>query len=206
MSLTRKRDEFHALLQAGETILDDEQIQRMVDGLVPIIACIAELAEDDVHLLGTTWLGGYPDLADDGWPRRFGQALIFLGQFRLDELTSLQPDLELPAHGLLRFFFQEHGQGHGTSYVVIYSDKPNVRRILPPDHLSGLLPCQTVKLSARYHVASGVIPWEAYVEAGDLANAAIDYATGGYSQLLGFEGPYEAEAHCAAQALEVQTG
>lgn len=55
--------------------------------------------------LGATRLGGAPDLpADVAWPEVDGQALNFVGQFRLDDLAPYDIHDQLPADGLLSIF------------------------------------------------------------------------------------------------------
>ena len=55
---------------------------------------------------GTSRLGGVPDLpAGFRWPSRGGRDLAFLGQVNLAAVVALVPEAELPASGLLLFFY-----------------------------------------------------------------------------------------------------
>ncbi|WAS98192.1 DUF1963 domain-containing protein [Nannocystis punicea] len=65
-----------------------------------------EEAGDDACPVGQTRLGGDPDLPPDlPWPEVGGVRLTFVAQFDLAELAGHEAARELPAQGLLSFFY-----------------------------------------------------------------------------------------------------
>jgi len=75
---------------------------------------------------GGSRLGGTPDLPPGlEWPRSQGQELAFLGQLDLAAVSARMPEAELPADGLLLFFYDVERRpsglepGHGASCRVV---------------------------------------------------------------------------------------
>lgn len=89
-------------------------------------------------------LGGAPDLPPDfTWPDWNGKELAFLGQLDLAEVAALAPDLPLPRHGLLAFFYEAVGQPsgldpshRGSCRVVHVDEEPSRLRPAGADRAS----------------------------------------------------------------------
>jgi uncharacterized protein YwqG len=107
-------------------------------------------ATENDDAIGTTKLGGRPDLPDRvGWPVCSKGSLAFLGQFRLEDLAGTQAALLLPTEGMLSFFIfndAENGcAGAGLSFppvigsdmvrVIHTKDLTNLRRLPEPNDL-----------------------------------------------------------------------
>lgn len=67
--------------------------------------------DEDDSPIGASRIGGLPDLPPGvEWPRIEGRSLSFLAQIRLEELRGLPGAEELPASGLLVFFYDADGR------------------------------------------------------------------------------------------------
>jgi len=97
--------------------------------------------DGDADALGTTRMGGLPDLAPTTpWPHVDGIPLMFVGQVRLDDLTVIEHGEPLPPSGLISFFFDgmltgyDEGKAADRSYVLHTTAHPSmlVRREPPP--------------------------------------------------------------------------
>ncbi|HEX6798786.1 MAG TPA: YwqG family protein [Ktedonobacterales bacterium] len=88
-----------------------EEIDRR---MLPGIRLQAQVVSGDVLPLGSSKLGGQPDLPPGiDWPVWKGTPLAFLGQFRLPELSEFDVDGSLPGDGLLYFFYEAESQPWG---------------------------------------------------------------------------------------------
>ena len=80
-----------------------EWAEAAAESVTPAIYLLAEEADDDTLPIGSSKIGGAPDLARP-WPMQDGKPLYFLAQFNLQELTAYDEDGLLPGEGLLSFF------------------------------------------------------------------------------------------------------
>lgn len=84
--------------------------------------------------LGTTRLGGQPDLPDGvDWPRTDAPdetPMSFFAQVRLDEVARFDLECRLPAQGLLSFFFD---QCNTASIIFTTAKGRELRRLAFPD-------------------------------------------------------------------------
>ena len=97
----------------------------------------------DESLAGASKLGGLPDLlVGTAWPYWKGAPLSFLAQIRLEEAQPYDVAHDLPATGLLSFFYDARQQTYGDnpadrgSWQVVYSNgsATQLRRLaVPPD-------------------------------------------------------------------------
>jgi uncharacterized protein YwqG len=72
----------------------------------PAIRMLPRRVDEDEIPLGTSKLDGNPDLpADFEWKYYEGKPLTFIGQFKLSEIAPCDRDKELPAEGMLYFFY-----------------------------------------------------------------------------------------------------
>ncbi|MFZ6183501.1 DUF1963 domain-containing protein [Nannocystis pusilla] len=89
------------------------------------------------HEPGQTRLGGAPDLPRDlPWPEVDGVLLTFVAQFDLAELAGRPAARELPAHGLLSFFYApippDGVRGHPVRVLHFTDLDALARRPVPP--------------------------------------------------------------------------
>lgn len=90
--------------------------------MLPAIYLLADAAEDDSFPVGTSKIGGHPDLHRP-WPVQDGQALSFLAQFNLAELAPHDEDQIFPRSGLLSFFLGQRateGKPDSKNFAVLY--------------------------------------------------------------------------------------
>ena len=77
--------------------------------------------EDDAppHRIGHSRIGGRPDLPPgQAWPEQSGRPLVFVAQFDLAALARHPAARELPAHGLLSFFYDPQGEDDAMQHAV----------------------------------------------------------------------------------------
>lgn len=102
----------------------------------------------DTVALGTSRKGGGPDVPDGFvWPVHRGRALDFLLQINLADLPGTPTGLDLPATGVLSFFYDAHEQPwgyepeHRTGHRVFLFDADTLlERRPPPDEALALVP------------------------------------------------------------------
>src|SRR5215510_11398881 len=81
--------------------------EKIVSLAKPAIRMLPKRVEDDEIPIGASKLGGNPDLPEDfEWKTYQGKPLTFIGQFKFSELAPYDRDKELPAEGMLYFFFE----------------------------------------------------------------------------------------------------
>ena len=91
---------------------------------------ISAQATDEAHIpVGNSKLGGLPDLPPaTTWPALNGAPMSFVAQIRLSDLNHLETAKDLPATGLLSFFYDAQQQTFGDKpsdrggWAVIYHD------------------------------------------------------------------------------------
>lgn len=82
----------------------EEKILRLAK---PAIQMTRVAANDDVLPVGTSKLGGLPDLPQDfQWPYFGTKPLTFIGQFNLSDVSAHDVNGMLPTQGLLYYFFE----------------------------------------------------------------------------------------------------
>jgi uncharacterized protein YwqG len=125
------------LRTAGLTRVGKE-IERVA---LPSIRLIAHRA-DEAHLrLGTTKIGGSPDLPQGrAWPASKGSALPFVAQINLSDVVPYDTEHLLPASGLLYFFFDVDvffetwpRDWHTWSVILDRSPISALQRVAMPD-------------------------------------------------------------------------
>lgn len=94
--------------------------------------------------VGTSKLGGYPDLPEDFyWPKQDGEYLQFIGQINLSQLEGAwKQDLLLPDTGYLYFFYD--GEAYGEA------DQQNGWRVLFYEGTADDLTATKVDVSSIY--------------------------------------------------------
>ena len=160
------------------------------------------LASDEHPRTGASRIGGYPDLPPDFvWPRLDnGWPLDFLAQFDLVEVAHMAPVDDLPAAGLLSFFydpFQENWGGESgdrQGWHVAYAAPKTVlaQTERPPSaevDRKRFTPYPYLGCEVTFETAFSLPDWEE-PEVDDRLNdwqpdAPILYLDGGYRSKLG---------------------
>lgn len=94
--------------------------------------------DDDDPTVGESRIGGDPDLPPElPWPSVAGEPLIFVAQFDLAALQDFPAAAELPATGLLSFFYSPFSPDdwhleHPVAVLHFAEGDPLVRRPAPP--------------------------------------------------------------------------
>jgi uncharacterized protein YwqG len=114
----------------------EDKIDKIVALAKPAIRMLPKRVEDDEIPIGASKLGGNPDLSEDfEWKYYQGKPLTFIGQFKLSELEPYDRDKELPAEGILYFFYDadEMDDNLGAWFVFYTEDEQSflVRREHP---------------------------------------------------------------------------
>jgi uncharacterized protein YwqG len=150
-----------------------QRVEALVGLTMPSVRLRAQLVEVGELPVGTTKLGGLPELPPSwSWPRARGGPLSFVAQLNLAEVARLDRRYVevLPAAGLLVFFFDAVGQWLGSDpgdrggwqVRFIQPGTPLVRTHFPKD-LPGDGRFGEVPLTAEPEVT--VAPWESFVVA-----------------------------------------
>lgn len=116
--------------------------------------------DDDDSPIGGSRIGGLPDLPPGvEWPRIEGWSLSFLAQVRLADLRGLPGTEDLPASGLLAFFYDAEGRTNvdqqgkwcwpvrhrgGTRVIHFAGDPTTFVRAKPPEDGSRVFPAYPV--------------------------------------------------------------
>lgn len=109
--------------------------------LAPSIRLKTEVVPEDNLDVGSSHLGGTPDLAPEtSWPECKGVPMAFLGQIRMSDVAALDHDARLPHSGMLYFFYEAKAQSWGFdpkdqgNWIVIHFDKDlaTLQRATPP--------------------------------------------------------------------------
>lgn len=79
-------------------------------------------AEANERVLGTSKMGGQPDLPENFiWPELNGEPMVFFGQINLEELSEFHEELLMPKNGILFFFsyFKKPENRYGSEFDFI---------------------------------------------------------------------------------------
>jgi len=134
--------DLQAALQAAEL----SQLAQAIDTITqPSIRLLTTPISDDELSVGTSKIGGLPDLpADLSWPNWKGKPQSFIAQLRLDELHAHDETGLLPAQGMLWFFYDAKQKICGESlkerdgWQIYYRANPaQLQRARAPWRLSG---------------------------------------------------------------------
>lgn len=106
------------------------RVANQLAGLVATsIRLKSEVVPDGKMELATSRLGGTPDLpAKMSWPTCGSVPMAFMGQLRLQDVATYDPDARLPHAGMLYFFYEAEEQTWGFdpkdrgNWKVIYYD------------------------------------------------------------------------------------
>lgn len=114
-----------ALHVAGLDRIADE----VIHSAQPAVRIAAEVVDEDTLPLGSSKIGGRPDLpCDTMWSMNGETPLTFLGQFNLADLASYHVERVLPRVGILSFFYDSATQPWGfdpgvcAGWRVLYSE------------------------------------------------------------------------------------
>ena len=127
----------HATLQQPELASIAPAIEQLWS---PALTFTTERLDEQSLPLGSTRLGGNPDLAAPTlWPRWNNYPMIFLLQLNLAEIAQLLPDSPLPKRGLLSFFSGVNDDLYGPSAPIV-PEEFGMAKVLYQDSLDNLLP------------------------------------------------------------------
>lgn len=179
---------------------------------------IPKRVDEATLALGTTKLGGHPDLPPGtDWPRVKGEPLTFLAQVRLEEVVPHLPAKHpLPKAGLLSFFIGNDPLSKKVGYLdearVIFtkSAKKLERFEVPEDFVDQIFQACAVDPKAALRLPS---PSNKHVtelldsEQVERYEADVFVDQAAWPQLLGFRNHgYDAEEPSSAQLLLQLTG
>lgn len=108
---------------------------------MPAVRLIPSMAEDSELAIGSSKIGGRPDMPPEAeWPVWRKAPLSFLLQINLKDISSFPEANEIPKEGLLLFFYEPLEQTWGFdpddlgSWRVLYFTDPlqNLQRRIPP--------------------------------------------------------------------------
>jgi len=94
-----------------------ERLASQVEQLVlPAIRIDVQPVDEDELPVGTSKIGGRPDLPPDiAWPEHEGRPLGFLAQFNLTEVAPYNVEYTLPSSGMLYFFYDLQSEPYGIT-------------------------------------------------------------------------------------------
>ncbi len=170
--------------------MDGAQTQKALTsaGLARVSAELAALARPSILLtttpedqgklaVGASRFGGLPDLPiGTAWPILNGVAMSFVGQIRLEDARPFDANHQLPASGLLSFFYDARQQTYGADpkdrggwQVYYFADASQAQRteapaVLPDD--ARFKPC------ALTFASELTMPLEPHLERADLTLSA----------------------------------
>ncbi len=95
-------------------ILLQHGLARVADALLdlslPAVGILIHRVEESIIPIGSSKVGGCPDLpAGVDWPA-WHEPMAFIGQFNLAEVAPNEQSDVLPRHGLLSFFYETNGE------------------------------------------------------------------------------------------------
>ncbi|GGS07152.1 DUF1963 domain-containing protein [Deinococcus sedimenti] len=159
-SLQTVRDQARPLL-AAQHPGNEYLLPQLIRGVINLTFT----PQDDATLpLGTSKVGGHPDLRPDSWPRDAGgQPMTFAAQFNLTDLQAFDEDHLLPQAGLLSFFLGERAMGghvNAGHFEVRYEpDLTAVRRTPTPPELDVPPDAHGVAFTAGVHPFGSFGTW-----------------------------------------------
>lgn len=193
--LDAKRAAFRTELLERIPALDPAAVDVLVDSVQAVIAIDSTDSSDEDIDVGTSKLGGLPDLAGTEWPTFDGQPLTFVGQFNLEELRPYDVGNVLPTEGLLSVF--GHVGREAEAQAILQPAGAVLNRASPPsDDPDKVLDVYALTFETRYQYASAVSPEHpasASITQADASaeSCGIQGGSGLYSHLLGYEHPME---------------
>jgi uncharacterized protein YwqG len=127
-SMFKSLDELREQIKAFGLERHEEKLVALAK---PAIRMLPSLVEEDEIPIGSSKLGGNPDLPMDfEWKTYEGKPLTFIGQFKLSEIAPYDRDKELPAEGMLYFFYDIRtldASHNGWHFVFIDETRPLIR-------------------------------------------------------------------------------
>lgn len=120
--------------------IQESDKERLIGMIRPTIGVKTKPSEDQKLKLGTSKLGGNPDLPENyQWPDRNGKPMIFCAQYNLAELAKYDKDSKLPKHGLFYLFMaldeNDEFDSVNPDFHFLYLDSKKVKRTSFPSNL-----------------------------------------------------------------------
>ncbi len=135
------RGDVRAVLQASGLSRIMPHLEALMSNSVRLVS---KPSPDNELKIGTSKLGGAPDLPDDvKWPLVGDMPMSFLSQINLSDVQPFDSDKLLPSSGMLYFFYDAHQETYGSDPAdrggrkVVYStaDISTLKRCPFPDAL-----------------------------------------------------------------------
>jgi hypothetical protein len=128
----------YPLYQQACQLIDNSGLERVAEHLKrflkPTICMDSNPASTHLLPLGTSKLGGFPDLPPTlVWPTWEEIPMVFLAQINLQDVAPYDKEQLLPSHGFLYFFCQSQSLSQGIETKVwdyIDPDEPESWRVL----------------------------------------------------------------------------
>jgi hypothetical protein len=149
---------------------------RVAELAEPTLLLIPQQANEKQIPIGTSRMGGLPDLpADVVWPSPLGRPLTFVAQLDLTEVMGHLPDSALPRAGMLYFFYDTEKQPWGYSpaeqdgFRVVYrtESKGVLRRRRAPAALKAIYGVQPLTLRSEKSYPDSFSPVVDRLELGE---------------------------------------
>ncbi|MCR8668042.1 YwqG family protein [Aestuariibaculum sp. M13] len=149
-----------------EVQIDKEDKEELIKMIRPTVGIRTKSCEDKNLKLGTSKIGGKPDLPKDfEWPKADGKPMLFCAQYNLAELTKFDKENRLPKKGFFYVFVsldQDWKEFNGVNqpYKFIFSETENIIRTEFPNDLDEN---QTFKTAVIEYFEYYTIPhWQNY--------------------------------------------
>jgi uncharacterized protein YwqG len=123
-----------------EIQIDEDDEEKLIKMIRPTVGIKTKSSDDKKVKVGTSKIGGKPDLPKDfEWPRVNGKPMLFCAQYNLSELTKFDKENSLPEKGFFYIFLSldekwKEFNGVNQDYKFIFSEKEDVvRREFPTE-------------------------------------------------------------------------
>src|SRR5579859_7728057 len=132
--------DLESLRQLIEEVGWADRVDQLLSFVKPSIAISTHRVGEQSLALGTSKIGGAPDLPYDiAWPEYRGNALDFVAQINLSDIREYDVEHLYPSTGIVYFFYDKRGLRQGWAkenepYQTIYynGDPKLLRRFEPP--------------------------------------------------------------------------
>ena len=123
--------------------IDKADKETLINHLKPTIAIRTTASEDEALSIGSSKIGGKPDLPiETEWPRANGKPMLFCAQYNLSEAQKFDKEGILPKKGFFYIFLSLNEEwqdfnGINQPFEFIYSESDNLGRRDFPEDLEG---------------------------------------------------------------------
>ena len=124
-----------------EVQIDKDDKEQLIKMIRPTVGIRTKSSDDKNLKVGTSKIGGKPDLPKDfEWPRANGKPMLFCAQYNLSEIMRFDKENALPKKGFFYIFLslnEEWNEFNGIKqpYKFIFSENENIIRTEFPNDL-----------------------------------------------------------------------